>query len=277
MILIRQAVTVRFGLYPDFFRVLEKDEAALKSVFDEAHYAYLDAPFPSLWKEKLFTYLSLFTENKYCVLRHAAFLTGHGYPSGDRDCGTMAQSEVRDFLLQPLPDFSVYASYLEYLEKMPTINAWPEDDSLFEEAVFWGAVSAFLKDGPYSDFKLKFRRILGETFYSRLMSLLAFIQSAHFWAELNAEELSIEPDAEELLRKYPDLELVLRDRYEALLSRDRTHAGAIYGSNTQVLLQTLTTIEQQPALEGGEEYDLGYDMALRRVRGIISAARKLLS
>ena len=275
--LIRKAVKDRLGVYPDFFRVLEKDEVALRWVFDEAHYAYLEAPFPSLWKEKLFTYLSLFTENKYCVLRHAAFLTGHGYPAGDRHSAVMSPADVRDLLLTPLPDFQQYASYLSYLETISRANAWPENDRSFDDAMFFGAVSVFLKDGPYSEFKLKFSRIFGEGLYSRLMSLLAFIQSAHFWTEINAEELTIEPDAEELLRQFPDLQSSLRERYEALLRRDSTHGGAIYGNNTQVLLQTLTTLEQQPTLDGGEEYDLGYDMALRRVRDIISAARKLLT
>ncbi|MCI5044266.1 MAG: hypothetical protein MRY72_06165 [Aquisalinus sp.] len=275
--LIRKEVIDRFDVYPDFFRVLEKDEVALKWVFDEAHYAYLEAPFPSLWKEQLFTYLSLFTENKYCVLRHAAFLSGHGYPAGDRDSATMKPAEVREFLLMPLPGFDQYSAHLAYLETVTGVNAWPENDKSFDDAMFFGAVSVFLKDGPYSEYKIKFRKIFGEALYSRLMSLLAFIQSAHFWTEINAEELVIEPDAEELLRQFPELEDTLRERYEAFLRRDRSHGGAVYGSNTQVLLQTLATIEEQPSLEGGEEFDLGYDMALRRVKNIIAAARKLLT
>jgi hypothetical protein len=38
--------------------------------------AYLDAPIPTLFKERLFVYLSRFCEVRYCITRHVGFLWG---------------------------------------------------------------------------------------------------------------------------------------------------------------------------------------------------------
>jgi hypothetical protein len=49
--------------------------------------AYLDTPIPTLFKERLFVYLSRFCEVRYCITRHCGFLLGLGRSAGDPDAG----------------------------------------------------------------------------------------------------------------------------------------------------------------------------------------------
>ena len=65
----------RFGLLPNFFR-LAQDPQILINLWGFARFAYLDNPLPSLFKERLFVYVSRFCEVRYCIARHVGFLVG---------------------------------------------------------------------------------------------------------------------------------------------------------------------------------------------------------
>jgi len=47
--------------------------------------AYLENPIPSLFKERLFVFLSRFCQVRYCIVRHCGFLVGYGHSSGDAE------------------------------------------------------------------------------------------------------------------------------------------------------------------------------------------------
>ena len=72
----------RFGFCRTFSASPQTIQAHRKSV-GFAQFAYLDNPLPSLLKERLFVYLSLFCEVRYCIARHLGFLVGLGRPAGD--------------------------------------------------------------------------------------------------------------------------------------------------------------------------------------------------
>ena len=76
-------VASRFGLVPNFFTSAPDAPEIIEKLWDFAKSAYLDNPIPSLFKERLFVYLSRFCEARYCILRHCAFLVGYGHSSGD--------------------------------------------------------------------------------------------------------------------------------------------------------------------------------------------------
>ena len=61
---------------PDAPEIVEK-------LWDFAKSAYLDNPIPSLFKERLFVFLSRFCQVRYCIVRHCGFLVGYGHSSGD--------------------------------------------------------------------------------------------------------------------------------------------------------------------------------------------------
>jgi hypothetical protein len=76
-------VAARFGLVPNFFRSAPDAPFVMRELWLFAKAAYLDAPIPTLFKERLFVYLSRFCEVRYCITRHVGFLLGLGRSAGD--------------------------------------------------------------------------------------------------------------------------------------------------------------------------------------------------
>src|SRR6202790_3857109 len=79
-------IAKRFGVLPNFFRLASSEPKIAINLWGFAQFAYLDNPLPSLFKERLFVYLSRFCEVRYCIARHVGFLVGLGYPAGDSSC-----------------------------------------------------------------------------------------------------------------------------------------------------------------------------------------------
>jgi hypothetical protein len=69
-------VAARFGLVPNFFRSAPDAPFIVRELWKFAKSAYLDTPIPTLFKERLFVYLSRFCEVRYCITRHCGFLLG---------------------------------------------------------------------------------------------------------------------------------------------------------------------------------------------------------
>jgi len=78
-----QEVEARFGLMPNFFCTATAAPGLIDELWAFAKSAYLDSPLPSLFKERLFVYLSRFCAVRYCIVRHVGFLIGEGRPAGD--------------------------------------------------------------------------------------------------------------------------------------------------------------------------------------------------
>ena len=76
-------VASRFGLVPNFFRSAPDAPFVIRELCLFAKSAYLDNPIPSLFKERLFVYLSRFCAVRYCITRHCGFLLGLGRSAGD--------------------------------------------------------------------------------------------------------------------------------------------------------------------------------------------------
>jgi hypothetical protein len=55
-------VAARFGLVPNFFRSAPDAPLVVRELWQFAKSAYLDTPIPTLFKERLFVYLSRFCE-----------------------------------------------------------------------------------------------------------------------------------------------------------------------------------------------------------------------
>ena len=90
-------VAARFGLVPNFFRSAPDAPFVIRQLWGFAKSAYLDTPIPTLFKERLFVYLSRFCEVRYCVTRHCGFLLGLGRAAGDEESGRQ-----KDLLLKEL-------------------------------------------------------------------------------------------------------------------------------------------------------------------------------
>src|SRR5712675_2794512 len=95
-------VRQRFGVLPNFFRLASTEPQITINLWGFAKFAYLDNPLPSLFKERLFVYLSRFCEVRYCIARHVGFLAGLGYPAGDSSCLPQSVESVLPLLRRPL-------------------------------------------------------------------------------------------------------------------------------------------------------------------------------
>ena len=71
---------------PNFFCTATAAPGLIDELWAFAKSAYLDSPLPSLFKERLFVYLSRFCPVRYCIVRHVGFLIGEGHPAGDARC-----------------------------------------------------------------------------------------------------------------------------------------------------------------------------------------------
>ena len=94
-------VAKRFGVLPNFFRLSAADPKIAANLWGFAQFGYLDNPLPSLFKERLFVYLSRFCEVRYCIARHVGFLVGLGYPAGDSVCLPQTVESVLPFAAAP--------------------------------------------------------------------------------------------------------------------------------------------------------------------------------
>ena len=98
---LQREVASRFGLVPNFFSSAPDAPEIVEKLWDFAKAGYLDNPLPSLFKERLFVYLSRFCEVRYCIVRHCAFLLGYGHAAGDPSATQTVEQVIR--LLKSLP------------------------------------------------------------------------------------------------------------------------------------------------------------------------------
>jgi hypothetical protein len=125
--LLENEIAKRFGILPHFFRLAPGDPAIASNLWGFAQFAYLDNPLPSLFKERLFVYLSRFCEVRYCIARHLIFSTG--------------------WAIRP----AIPPAAFRGLRGMDgPIASFPEPDSLGEQALFACATHVFLQspDAP---------------------------------------------------------------------------------------------------------------------------------
>jgi PAS domain S-box-containing protein len=191
-------VAARFGVLPNFFRLTTDDPKITENLWGFAQFAYLDNPLPSLLKERLFVYLSLFCEVRYCIARHLGFLVGLGRPAGDPECLPQSVDEVLPLLRVDLPFKSDLDPHLALCEGLGMGSFPPEPDSAQERAIFACAAHVFLRTSDASRALHALKCVFdGKTLeYTKL--LLAFIRTAHYWTEIHPE-LVLEDDINQLL------------------------------------------------------------------------------
>ncbi len=205
-------VTKRFGVLPNFFRLAATDPKIAENLWGFAQFAYLDNALPSLFKERLFVYLSRFCEIRYCIARHVGFLTGLGYPAGDSSCLPQTLEFILPLLRRPLAhgeDLLPLFTICDQLES--PLSSFPATDSDGEQAIFACATHVFLQTLDARAAHEALRRVLGPINLEQLNLLLAFVRTAHYWTRLHPE-LDLEEDVKDLLAAHEVLaECILKD------------------------------------------------------------------
>ena len=201
-------VTRRFGLVPNFFMSAPDAPEIVEKLWDFAKSAYLDNPIPSLFKERLFVFLSRFCQVRYCIVRHCGFLAGYGHSSGDASAPPQNIEQVLR-LLRVLPPWRRQLEPIyNRLAAFKTPTDWPDPESEIEDCVFAAAAVIFVEPGKSERARDALRQALGGKRLEYLLALLAFIRAAHFWTVAHPG-LEIEDDMRTLMSEEKELALLL--------------------------------------------------------------------
>jgi signal transduction histidine kinase len=216
-------VTGRFGLLPNFFRSARAAPELLEQLWGFAKAGYLDNPMPSLFKERLFVWLSRFCPIRYCIVRHVGFLLGerHGRAAGDAAAPSQTVDDVIELLRRPSPWKRDMAALYARLEAAPrTVGHWPAPGSPLEDEIFACAAVVFVEPARSECARRALVQVLGAREYELFSGCLAFIRTAHYWTMLHPE-IEPEDDMLELMRAHEQLARLLLEDAEA----DRSEMG----------------------------------------------------
>ena len=209
-----QEVEVRFGLVPNFFCTATAALGLIDELWAFAKSAYLDSPLPSLFKERLFVYLSRFCPVRYCIVRHVGFLIGEGRPAGDASAPPETIEQAIALLTRPAPCTRVLEQALARLETLTGVTQIPAPGTELETYLFDALTIIFLEPRLSERARNAVRCAFGEQKFEILVAYLAFIRTAHYWTETHPE-LAYEPDIAAVMQRHPDLAALLLDQTEA--------------------------------------------------------------
>ena len=207
-------VAARFGLVPNFFRSAPDAPFVVHELWLFAKAAYLDAPIPTLFKERLFVYLSRFCEMRYCITRHCGFLLGLGRSAGDPNAPAMTIDQVLRLLRRPIPTEDYTGAALARLEAVAEPIDWPVPETASDDDVLTCATVLFLQPARAERAKRALRLALGGEKFELLAGFLTFVRSAHYWTLMHPE-LALEDDVTTLLREHEELARLLSEDEEA--------------------------------------------------------------
>ncbi len=250
----------RFGVLPNFFCLGGDAPEITTNLWGFAQFAYLDNPLPSLFKERLFVYLSRFCIVRYCIARHVGFLVGLGRPAGDRSALPETVEQAVRLIRRPLPRGDGLEPYLTLLETdAAPLPCPPESGSAVEEAVFACTTHVFLQTAQAARCLEALRKAFTDTLFQHLMVFLAFVRTAHYWTKVHPE-LGLEDDVKQLFATHEALaECVLND------------PEAPASEMTEVILDELHSLQTERRRREEmerllEEHRLDSDLKIRALR-----------
>lgn len=214
-------ISTRFGLLPNFFCTASAAPGLINELWGFARSAYLDSPLPSLFKERLFVYLSRFCPIRYCIIRHVGFLIGKGNPAGDPVATPETVDQVFRLLRRPAPDMINMDAVYRRLNG-PVSSVIPAPETSLEGDLFDALAIMFVEPRKAEKARMAIKHALGETMFELVTAYLAFIRTAHYWTETHPE-LLCEPDMLQLMDKNRELGALLLDTEEA----ERLQSGDI--------------------------------------------------
>src|SRR6202162_6624752 len=209
----------RFGVLPNFFRLSPETPEITEKLWGFAQAAYLDNPLPSVFKERLFVYLSRFCAVRYCIARHTGFLIGLGRPAGDKNARAESAADIVKLLRRPIPRGPELESRLSFCSKCPApLVEMPAADTQMEDGLFSLASHVFLQTADAPKCLDALERLLGNVRLQYLLLFLAFVRAAHYWTRVHPE-IQFEDDIKQLLATHEALATCIVDDPEASTDR----------------------------------------------------------
>ena len=203
-----EEVESRFRLVPNFFVTTSDAPEVMEKLWTFALGAYLDNPIPTLFKERLFVFLSRFCPVRYCIIRHCGFLVGLGWSAGDPSAPIQTIEQAIKLLSVQPPWRRRLELIYERLEAFQEPIDWPAPDTEAEDYLFAASAIVFVKPAKSERARAALRNALGAKRKEYLLALLAFIRTAHYWTELHPG-LELEDDVREMMRSEKALAALL--------------------------------------------------------------------
>jgi PAS domain S-box-containing protein len=212
-------VNDRFGVLPNFFRLSPETPEITEKLWGFAQAAYLDNPLPSIFKERLFVFLSRFCAVRYCIARHTGFLVGIGRPAGDKDARAENVADVVKLLRRPFPRGPELQSRLSFCSKCPApLLEMPAAATQMEDGLFSLAGHVFLQTADAQACLDALERLLGTVRLQYLLLFLSFVRSAHYWTRVHPE-IEFEHDIKQLLATHEVLASCILEDSDAGLDK----------------------------------------------------------
>jgi len=265
-------VAARFGLVPNFFRSAPDAPFVVRELWRFAKSAYLDTPIPTLFKERLFVYLSRFCEVRYCITRHCGFLLGLGRAAGDSSAPAMTIGQVTRLLQHPVPSEDRTAAALGRLEAIAEPIDWPSPETSYDDDLLTSSTVLFLWPARADRAKRALRIALGGEKFELLIGFLTFIRSAHYWTLMHPE-IALEDDVKELLREHQELSRLLFEDAEA----GRCEMGTRLFQELQSLRDLNERQELEEAKRALEESGRQKDLLLKEVNHRVNNSLQIVS
>ena len=203
-----EQVAKRFRLVPNFFVSAPDAPEIVERLWGFAAAAYLDNPIPTLFKERLFVFLSRFCPIRYCIVRHTGFLVGYGQAAGDPAARVQTIEQVVKLLQTPPPWRRELEPIYSSLEGMNKPVDWPAPDTELEDQLFAVCTMIFVNPMKSERALNVLRHVLGGKRCEYVLALLAFIRTAHFWTVVHPG-IEIEDDVKQLMAKHKELAALL--------------------------------------------------------------------
>ena len=160
----------------------------IQQLWGFAKAGYLDNPMPSVFKERLFVWLSRFCPTRYCIVRHVGFLLAEGHARRGR---RRAAPDRRGGPAAAPPAFSLatgHGAVYARLERLAgPLDTWPDSGSEIEDAIFACAAVMFVEPARSERARHAVIRAVGARRFEFFSGCLAFIRTAHYWTMLHPE------------------------------------------------------------------------------------------
>jgi PAS domain S-box-containing protein len=168
----------RLGFFPPFLAPAISTPPLLDNLWQLTLVAYINNPLPSIFKEKLFAYLSQSCSVPYFLICHSCVLRSLG----------MTAKEIIDLIKVPYPKSEAdLRSELNTLTLTPIQQHYWPSNSTIEESLLRCSIHMFLQPYQAESCRIQLRQFLGMSMYSNLIGFLGYIKLCHQWLESNPE------------------------------------------------------------------------------------------
>jgi PAS domain S-box-containing protein len=168
----------KIGFFPSFLAPAIATPQVLDSLWQQTLSAYINNPLPSLFKEKVFAYLSQYCSVPYFLICHSCVL---------RSLGMTAKEIFNLIQLSSPKNESDLRSELNTLTLTPIQQHYWQSNSAIEDSLLRCSIHMFLQPSQAESCRMQLRQFLGMSMYGHLIGFLGYIKVCHQWLESNPE------------------------------------------------------------------------------------------